>query len=455
MIDHHDRDLTGPTSAESTLQQQLSERCVDTSSDMIEWRHHLHRYPELSNREERTAAFVVEKLRSFGVEDIREGIAGHGVVGIVRGGRPGAGTIVLRADMDALPVPDESGVEFASTTVDADYPGGPFPVSHACGHDCHVAMLLGAVRVLAEQRDQLPGTVIALFQPAEEGAPVDEVGGAKAMLEAGACAGLAPSMVFGMHVQPLPKGVVAIRPGHQFGASCMVKIQVVGEQVHGSTPWAGVDPMPSVGAILSGIGQLYRQVDAFQPFTVSIGHVEDVGRFNVIGRQVTLWGTIRSLDNVVMNDVQERLRRLAEGSAAAMGCTAEVTYLQPVPAVDNTQEWVDRVRPSLAAVVGAERVITPPATLGYDDVSEFVRAFGGVYVGLGVQDTQINHGQLEPEPGGRGLVPNHHPAFYADDESLVTGVQLHVRVALDHLLQRAEDSAAQEAPLSDVDVSGH
>lgn len=443
LTNHDDRDPMGPASTSSTLHQQLNDRCVETASDMIDWRHHLHRHPELSNREEKTAAFVVEKLRSFGIEDIRDGIAGHGVVGVLRGGHAGAGTIVLRADMDALPVPDESGVGFASTTVDPDYPGGPFPVSHACGHDCHVAMLLGAMRVLAEHRDQLPGTVVALFQPAEEGAPVDEAGGARAMLDAGACADLAPSMVFGMHVQPLPKQMVAIRPGHQFGASCMVKIVVLGEQVHGSTPWAGVDPMPSVGAILGGIGQLYRQVDAFQPFTVSIGHIEDVGRFNVIGRQVTLWGTIRSLDDAVMTDVQERLRRVAEGSAAAMGCTAEVSYLQPVPAVDNAQEWVDRVTPSLAAVVGAERVITPPATLGYDDVSEFVRAFGGVYIGLGVQDTQINDGQLEPEPGGRGLVPNHHPAFYADDESLVTGVQLHVRVALDHLLQRAEPGAAQ------------
>ncbi|MDO4412094.1 M20 family metallopeptidase [Cutibacterium sp.] len=418
------------------LLADLDRRASETGPDMISWRHHLHAHPELSNREENTASFIAKTLQQMGIDDIRTGIAGHGVVGILRGGQSGDGVIVLRADIDALPVPDESGVDFASREVDHDYPGGPFPVSHACGHDCHTAMLLGAMRVLSEQTDRLPGTVVSVFQPAEEGAPVNEIGGAKAMLEAGALDGLNPTMAFGMHVQPQPKGTVSIRSGNQFAASCMMRITVTGEQVHASTPWAGHDPMPAVGAILTGIGQIYRRNDATDPMTISVGHVEDVGRFNVVGGKVTLWGTIRSLSDTVMARAQQQVRDLAEGSAAAMGCRAEVDFLQPVPAVTNTPEWVEAVTGSLTDVVGADNVFEPHPTLGYDDVSEFINAFGGVYVGLGVQDTHFVDGQLQPVDGGRGGVPNHHPAFYADDETLVTGVRLHSHVAVDHLWSR-------------------
>ncbi|MSS45354.1 amidohydrolase [Cutibacterium sp. WCA-380-WT-3A] len=415
------------------LLADLDRRVAATAPDMVSWRHHLHAHPELSNREEKTASFVAESLRSMGVDDVRTGIAGHGVVGVLRGGQAGDGVVVLRADMDALPVPDESGVDFASHAVDDTYPGGPFPVSHACGHDCHTAMLLGAMRVLCEHADRIPGTVVSVFQPAEEGAPINEVGGAKAMLEAGALKGLDPTMAFGMHVQPYPKGMVSILSGNQFAASCMVRITIIGEQVHGSTPWQGLDPMPAVGAILTGIGQIYRRNDAADALTVSIGHLDDVGRFNVIGRKVTMWGTIRSLTDTVMAQAQQQVRQLAEGSAAAMGCRAEVEFLQPVPAVTNTPEWVDSVSQSLTEVVGTDNVFEPAPTLGYDDVSEFVNAYGGVYVGLGVQDTHFVDGQVVPIEGGRGIVPNHHPAFYADDETLATGVRLHTHVAVDHL----------------------
>lgn len=419
------------------IRESLDEQARKLSAHMIEWRHHLHQHPELSNRERETAAFVASNLRESGLDEVRTGITGHGVIGVLRGGQAGAGVALLRADMDALPVPDESGVDFAADVCDTDYPGGPFPVSHACGHDCHVAMLLGAMRVLSAERDHLPGTVVALFQPAEEGAPVPEEGGARTMLNSGALDDLHPTMAFGMHVQPFPKGVVTLMTGTQFGASCMVKIVVTGQQVHGSTPWAGIDPMPAVGQILSGIGQIYRQIDAFSPFTISIGHIDDVGRFNVIGKTVTLWGTIRSLDDAVMEQVQQRLANLVRGSAMAAGCEATVEYLQPVPAVHNTHQWVEDLTPAIAGVVGHNNIITPPPTLGYDDVSEFVNKYGGLYVGLGVQDTRFAHGTLEPVPGGRGMVPNHHPAFYADDDALTLGMRLHVQVAYQHLLSRS------------------
>ncbi|MFD8599296.1 M20 family metallopeptidase [Kitasatospora sp. NPDC059646] len=412
----------------------LDRLCDGVADQVIAWRHHLHQHPELSNRETATAAYIEDHLRSLDLDEVRTGIAGHGIVGVLRGGRPGERVVALRGDIDALPVEDLSGVPFASTAVDPDYPGGPFPVAHACGHDCHTAMLMGAATVMAGVREQLAGTVLFAFQPAEEGPPVDEQGGARAMIDAGAFTDPAPTMVFGMHVAPLPKGYVGYRVGNQFAASCLVKIMITGKQVHGSTPWQGVDPMPAAGAVMTGIGQLYRQLPAFDPVTVTIGHIEDVGRFNIIGQSVTLWGTIRCSVETDMADVQKRLRTLAEGTAHAYNCTATVDYLQDVPAVHNRPEWVDAGLPVFRRVVGGDHVIGTPPTLGYDDVSELVNRYGGLYVLLGVQDAEFGpDGEVRPTPGGRGLAFNHSPRFYADDDTLVTGVRLHAHTAYDHL----------------------
>ncbi|MFJ4908935.1 M20 family metallopeptidase [Streptomyces sp. NPDC093249] len=416
------------------IHDELDERAAAVAEQVVAWRRHLHRHPELSNREVDTARLVADRLRALDLDEVRTGIAGHGIVGVLRGGVPGERVVALRADTDALPVRDLCGAEFASEVVDTEYPGGPFPVSHACGHDCHTAALLGAATVLAGVRERLPGTVLFVFQPAEEGPPVTEEGGARAMVEAGAFDGPVPTMVFGLHVTPYPKGYVGYRIGNQYGASVLVRIVVTGRQTHGSTPWEGVDPMPAVGAVLTGIGQLYRQVSAFDPVTVSIGHVEDVGRFNIVGQTVTLWGTVRCAVESGMERVRQRLTTLAEHSAAAYGATAEVAYLQPVPPVRNTGPWVAAGLPTFRRVVGAERVVETPGTLGYDDVSELVGRFGGLYVMLGVQDTVLDAaGRPVPEPGGRGLATNHNPGFYADDDTLVTAVRLHAHVAHDHL----------------------
>ncbi|WP_395366699.1 M20 family metallopeptidase [Streptomyces sp. YH02] len=416
------------------IHEELDKRAAEVADQVVAWRHHLHRHPELSNREVNTARLVADHLRSLGLDEVRTGIAGYGVVGVLRGGAAGERVVALRADMDALPVQDLCGVDFASEVVDADYPGGPFPVSHACGHDCHTAALLGAATVLAGVRDRLPGTVLFVFQPAEEGPPVTEKGGAREMVAAGAFADPVPTMAFGLHVTPYPKGYVGYRIGNQYGASTLVRIVVTGKQTHGSTPWEGIDPMPAVGAVLTGIGQLYRQVSAFDPVTVSIGHIEDVGRFNIVGQTVTLWGTVRCAVESDMGRVQQRLTALAEHSAAAFGAAAAVEYLQSVPPVHNSGPWVEASLPTFRRVVGEERVVETGATLGYDDVSEFVSRFGGLYVMLGVQDATLDaSGRPVPVPGGRGLVTNHNPHFYADDDTLVTGVRLHAHVAHDHL----------------------
>ncbi|AUH39540.1 M20 metallopeptidase family protein [Streptomyces sp. CMB-StM0423] len=417
------------------IHAEVDRRCAAIEPQVVRWRHHLHRNPELPNREAGTAGLIADHLASLDLDAVRTGVSGHGVVGVLRGGAPGDGRVVaLRADIDALPVREESGESFAATVVDEDYPGGPFPVAHACGHDGHTAMLLGAATVLAGLRDRLPGTVLFVFQPAEEGAPAGEKSGAKEMLAQGACDDPVPTMAFGMHLGPLPDKHVGYRVGNQFAASCMVRIVLTGRQVHGSTPWEGVDPVPAAGAVQVGIGQMYRQVSAFDPITVTIGHIEDVGRFNIVPGEITLWGTIRCVAGAGMGDVRRRLTTLAEQTAAAYGCTASVEYLQDVPAVHNRGEWIDAVLPTVARVVGEDAVFETPPTLGYDDVSEFVNRFGGVYLMLGAQDGRLaDDGGLEPVPGGRGLVSNHNPRFYVDDDALLSGVRLHCHVAYDHL----------------------
>jgi len=423
---------------------------VSESADwLIDIRHELHAHPELSNREERTAALVADHLRELGIDEVRTSIAGHGVVGVLRGGGTGDRVVALRADMDALPVRETSGVPFASTVVDATYPGGPFPVSHACGHDCHVATVLASARVLAGVRDALPGTVMFLFQPAEEGPPLGETGGAQAMLDAGALADPVPSMVFGMHVSALPRSTVGYRVGTQYAASCVIRIEVVGVQAHASTPWLGVDPMPAAAAIITGLAQAYRQVPAYSPISVSIGHVEDVGRFNIIGERVTLYGTIRTLADSDMATVQQQVRTLAEHTALAHGCTATTTYPQPVPAVTTSRAWMEAALPTLQRVLGSERVVEMPPVMGYDDVSVFLDACGGLYLSFGVQDTAITpDGQnVAPVAGGRGLAPNHHPAFYADDASLVDSLRVHTHVALDHLAGELDIPREPTAPV--------
>jgi amidohydrolase len=396
-------------------------------------RHDLHAHPELSNREHRTARVIADHLRAAGLDEVRTGVAGQGVVGVLRGGIPGDRVIALRADMDALPLRETSGEPFASTVVDRDYPGGPHPVAHACGHDCHMAAVAIAAASLAEVRDHLQGTALFVFQPAEEGAPIEERGGAKAMLDDGAFDDPTPTMVFGMHVAALPSGTVAFRPGIQFAASCLVRITVVGVGTHASSPWLGADPMPAAAAIIGGAAQLYRQVTALRPMTVTIGHVEDLGRFNVIGGSVTLWGTARATTDVDMRTIQRLLARMAEHTASAHGCAATVDYLQPVPAVDNAPAWIEATLPTLRRVVGAARVVPAQPTLVYDDVSELVNAFGGVYLQYGVQDVTVVDGVAVEVPGGRGMVPNHHPGFYANDSALPDSVRLHAHVAVDHL----------------------
>lgn len=405
--------------------QQIDQLTEQVAPYVTGWRHWLHQHPELSNRETRTASYIARHLRALKLDEVRTGVAGHGVVGVLNGGKRGDRVMALRADIDALPVTETSGEEFASTMTDSTYPGGPYPVAHACGHDCHAAMLMGAAGVLAQLRDELPGTVLFVFQPAEEGPPPGERGGAALMEAEGALCDPVPTMVYGHHVAPLPTGYVGYRTGNQYGASCLVKIVVTGERS---------DPMPPAARIICAMDELYRQAGAFDPITISIGHLEDTGRFNVIGDHVTLWGTIRCTAEPDLTKVQRVIARTADHTARAHRCTATTDFLNEVPAVHNDPAWLDAALPTLREVAGQDRVVHTPATRGHDDVSVFVNKYGGLYVMLGCQDGEYSDdGELRPIPDGRGLVANHNPAFYADDSVLATGVRLHAAMAMGHL----------------------
>jgi amidohydrolase len=425
--------LTASLPALAQSPAEIDSAAAAVEKKVIEWRRQFHEKPELSNREVDTAKQVADHLRSLGME-VETGVGVHGVVAVLKGGKPGNQVIALRADMDANAVKELVDLPFKSTKIDHDWPEGATAVMHACGHDAHTAMLMGAAEVLAGMRDRIPGMVKFIFQGAEEGPPADEKGGAAMMVKEGALESPKPNMVWGIHVSAMPNNVVAYTPGNALANSYKLSIVVNGVGTHGSMPWGGKDPMPVAAEIISALAQVYRQVPATETMTLSIGNVIDQGRFNIIGDKVTLVGTLRLINEELLDDVKARVERIALNIAEAHGQTAEVLWEQFVPGLRNDTEWVNRMLPTLQRVVGADNVIEQPPGLGYDDVSEFINPIGGMYAILGVQDTEFGGpAGIRATKGGKGLHFNHSPHFYLNEEVLVTGVRLHVNMVFDFL----------------------
>lgn len=412
------------------LIDQLSDK---VEKKVIKIRHDLHQNPELPNREFRTAKIIADHLKSLNFDEVKTEVGVTGVVGLLKGGLPGDKCVALRADFDALPVVELADVPFKSTVVDKNYPGGPFPVSHACGHDTHAAMLMGAAEVLAEMRDQIPGTVKFLFQAAEEGPPVGEDGGAAMMIREGALENPKPDVAFAIHSSPFPANTLYYSKGDTMAASELLKIEVKGMGVHGSTPWMGQDPLTVAAEIILALGQIYRQVPATEAITITIGKVDDTGRFNVIGDNIILWGTVRCIHQPIMKDVNERIVRISEHVAQAHGLTAEVSFDQAVPAIYNEEAWLDRFLPTMEGIFGHENMRSGPPQMGYDDHSCFQIACGGVYLFLGGQDTKWTENGLESIDPDKPMAFNHNPHYYVKDEVLKTGIRMHANVAMDFL----------------------
>jgi amidohydrolase len=410
-------------SAPAALVEALDARIEHGTKKLVDWRRHLHQHPELSNREVETARFVAERLREMGLEP-QTGIARHGVKAVITGGRPGP-VVALRADMDALPVKEENDLPFKSVAT-GTYEGKTVPVMHACGHDAHTAMLLAAADALVSVKAELPGTVVLLFQPAEEGVPRDEYpAGAELMVKEGALTNPQVEAVFGLHVfAGMPTGRLGVRAGPLMAAADKFEIVVRGHQTHGSKPWGGVDPIVAGSAIVSALQTIVsRGVDlTHEPAVVTVGQFESGVRNNIIPDSARLVGTIRTFDGAMRDGVHAKLKRVAENTAAAHGARAEVKIEPGYPVTANDAALVTRMRPALERVAPG-RVDEVRKITGAEDFSFYARAVPGMFVFLGVT----------PLDKVATADSNHSPRFLLDETALPTGARALAHLALEYL----------------------
>lgn len=411
----------------STLHEVLDAHASAIESDVIEWRRDIHANPELSNREFRTAALVADHLRALGME-VRTEVAHTGVVGFLEGGKPGP-VVALRADMDALPVTEMVDLPFASK-VRTTYNGMEVGVMHACGHDNHVAILMGVASVLTSMKEDLPGSVKFIFQPAEEGAPEGEEGGADLMLREGAFENPRPEVIFGLHVWPNRVGEINYLPGPFMASSDAMRIKVKGRQTHGAVPWGGVDPIVVASQIVLGLQTIAsRQLDVTAtPSIITVGTFHGGVRSNIIPDEVELSGTIRTFLPEVRQDIERRIRHTVEHIATSAGATAEVQIDYGYPVTVNDPELTMQMLPSLKRV--SDSVKQTAKITGAEDFSYFANEVPGLFIFLGVA----------PPDADLATVPrNHSPYFFADEAALLTGVRALASLAVDYMVQKKSE----------------
>ncbi|WP_413614924.1 amidohydrolase [Halomonas cupida] len=416
--------ITATPLASGAVMANTSSFNIDDSLEqqVIDWRRDIHQHPELGNQETRTAALVAEHLESLGME-VRTGVAETGVVAFLEGGQPGP-TIALRADMDALPVAEKTDLPFASQAT-ATYNGKEVPVMHACGHDNHVAMLMGAAEALAEMKDELRGNVLFVFQPAEEGVYDADTWGAKQMLEEGAFDEHPPEAVFGIHVvSSLHTGQLGYRAGPLLASSDTFEITVNGSQTHGASPWNGVDPIVTASQIVNNAQSIIsRQVDIRTPSVLTFGIFEGGVRENIIPESVTLKGTLRNFDMDIRDQVFANLERMATSTAEANGANAEAHLHEGYPVTVNDPELVNAMLPVAQQLVGEENVVEVPMTTAAEDFSYYAEEVPGMFINLGI---------TPPDQDLAEAAPNHSPHFFADEAALKTGTELFVNLVMNY-----------------------
>ncbi|MBX3503072.1 MAG: amidohydrolase [Alphaproteobacteria bacterium] len=413
-------DITTP----NELSQHISDAALRIEDRVIAWRRDIHQNPELSYQEVRTASLAAEHLKALGYE-VQTGIGVTGVVGVLRGGKPG-GVVALRADMDALPVAERAEVPFASRAT-ALYLGQTVPVMHACGHDCHVAILMGVAEILAGMRAEIPGTVKLIFQPNEEGSNDGRPSGAKAMIDDGAMANPAPSAVFGLHVTSgVRSGVIALRPGGLMASADRLKIDVEGRQTHGSMPWRGVDPVVTSAQIILALQTIVsRQLDpTLSPAVVSVSTIHGGVRNNILPDSVVMEGTIRTHDEAVRADIWKRIDRTATAIAGAAGAKATVTVFQGVPVTYNDPRLTDWGTGSLKDSLDTQRVTEIRPVMGAEDFSYLAQVVPGMFFFLGI---------TPPEQDPVQAPANHSPLFFVHEPALKYGVRALAYLAIDYL----------------------
>ena len=406
---------------------QLDGLASEVQPQVVEWRRWFHQNPELSNREFNTAEKVAEILREMGLEPIT-GIAHTGIIAIIEGGKPGP-LVAIRTDMDGLPVTEQTGLPFASTATDV-YNGQDVGVMHACGHDAHMSMLLGAAWVLNSVKDELAGSVMLIFQPAEEGAPAGEKGGASLMLEEGIWVEGKPEAIFGIHVGiTTPGGQISTRPGPLMAAADRFTLIVKGKQSHGARPWDGVDPIVVAAQIVLGFQTIAsRQVDVtLAPSIISVGRITGGVRNNVIPDRVEMEGTIRTFDEEMRRDIHLRMERTARAIAEAAGAEVEFELEIGTPSVNNDPELLARMMPTLQRVSGDKPVnMVNPQTVA-EDFAIYANETPGVFLFLG-------NGPPDVDP--TTLAGNHSPYFDTHEPNLEVGVRIFSNLVVDYLQQQ-------------------
>ncbi|HLF34937.1 MAG TPA: amidohydrolase [Cyclobacteriaceae bacterium] len=414
---------TGFGQTNKTLKIKAGDIINEIETEIITWRHHLHQYPELSNREYKTSEFIAGKLREFGLE-VKTGIAHTGVVGILKGGKPGP-VIALRADMDALPVTERVEIPWKSLEK-AEYNGQVTGVMHACGHDIHMAVLLGTANVLSGMKQDLGGTIKFIFQPAEEGAPAGEEGGAELMVREGVLNDPDAEAIFGLHVNSqLKTGMISYKPGEIMAAVNSFRIIVHGKQTHGSTPWTGIDPVVTSAQIINALQTVVsRQSDLTTgPAVVSVGAIHGGIRSNIIPEQVEMIGTIRTLDKAMREKILEDVRRTVIKVAESQGATAEITIDKGYPVTYNDPDLTGRMLSSLQEAVGKENTIIRKPMTGAEDFAYYQQKIPGMFFFLGGM----------PEGAKQENAPPHHtPSFYVDDSCIKNGIKAFCYLVLDY-----------------------
>ncbi|MGQ0542171.1 MAG: amidohydrolase [Blastocatellia bacterium] len=390
---------------------------------VVEWRRHVHQYPELGNREIKTAKFVEDHLRKLGME-VRTGIAKTGVVGILKGSQPGA-VIGLRADMDGLPVTERNSLPFASKET-TEFSGQKVGVMHACGHDTHVAMLMGAAEVLAGMKDKIKGTVVFIFQPAEEGPPAGEEGGAPLMVKEGVMDNPKIDAIFGIHINSQTEiGKIKYKSGAVMASSDWFQIKVKGRQTHGAYPWLGTDPIAVATQIYTGLQLIVSRQSELPkaPVVITVGKINAGIRENIIPEELTMAGTIRTLDAAMQKDVHEKIRRTAVNIAESMGATAEVSIDTKTLVTYNTPELVKKMLPSLRKAAGAENVLDSEWVTGAEDFSYFGEKAPSFYFMVGGMPKGMDK---------KDAAPHHTPDFFIDDSRLDIGVKAFANIVFDY-----------------------
>ncbi|WP_416446692.1 amidohydrolase [Leeuwenhoekiella sp. A16] len=405
-----------------TADKELMASAEVLEDQVIEWRHEIHEHPELSNREFETAKKIAAHLKSLGIE-VQTGVAKTGVVGILKGSKPGK-TVALRADIDALPVTERNDLPFKSN-VTANFLGQETGVMHACGHDTHVAILMGVAEILSEHKDKINGTVKFIFQPAEEGPPPGEEGGAKLMIKEGVLKNPDVDAIFGLHINSAtPVGTIRYKPGGTMAAVERFVVNVKGKQTHGSAPWSGVDPIYISAKIIDGFQSIISRESPLveEAAVITVGKITSGMRFNIIPETAEMIGTVRTLDPEMRELIIHRMTEMTEGLAKTYGGSATIEFQNNTSITYNDLALTEQMLPTLQEVAGTDHVELVKATTGGEDFSYFQEEVPGFYFFLGGM-----------APGNTEAYPHHTPDFMIDDDGLLLGVKTMTQLTIDYL----------------------